>query len=184
MSSQFRLGMATLATVAVLWAFVWANAASADWPFSTEIARLDPGYGGVCEECDLSGRILVGARMRDSEFSGSNFSHAVLARADATGSSFEGADFRQADLSKAKLVSAHFAGARFDGALLTDSDASDADFSDANFAGADLTGANLTLANLSGANLRGVRGLTQDQLHTACGDTHTRLPRGLRISRC
>jgi uncharacterized protein YjbI with pentapeptide repeats len=147
--TQFRL--IALAGTALL--AVWAGAALAQRP-QAEVVRLDPGYGGVCEACDLSGRVLAGARMSNSIFDRSDFSRAVLTRVDATGSRFEHCDFSSADLSHAKLVRARLNGARFNGAIL------------------------------SGADLREAEGLTQRQLDHACGDADTRLPRGLRVRSC
>ena len=179
MLTHFRLAAIAAAALGA----VWAGQAFADWPF-TQIARVDPGYGGVCEECDLSGRILVGARMTNSVFSRSDFSGAVMTRADASRSNFEGADFTAADLTHAKLVGAHCPRARFDHATLTQADARGADFTRANFGRADLARMNLDRANLSGADLRHAHGLTQTQLDAACGDRATRLPRGLRVGSC
>lgn len=181
MLTQFRL--AALAAAALTAA--WASQASAFWPFSTP-PRVDmaPAYGGVCEDCDLSGRILTGARMRNSVFNGSNFSNAVLTRADASHSDFSGADFSEADLTRARLVSAHCPRARFERAQLVHVDASGADFTRASFAHADVTRMNFGGADLSGADLRHVRGLTQAQLDAACGDRRTRLPRGLSVAQC
>lgn len=179
MLTHFRLAAIAAAALGA----VWAGQAFADWPF-TQIARVEPGYGGVCEDCDLSGRILVGARMTNSVFSRSDFSSAMMTRADASHSNFESADFTAADLTHAKLVGAHCPRARFDHATLIHADASGADFTRANFGRADLTRMNLDRANLSGADLRHTHGLTQTQLDEACGDRATRLPRGLRIPRC
>ena len=68
------------------------------------------------------------------------------------GSRFEGANFTAADLSNAKLN------------RRTTS-----------------RGAHFERANISGADFRDAEGLTQTQLNRACGDTQTRLPRGLRV---
>lgn len=156
MLTQFRL--AALGAVALCG--VWAGQASAFWPFG-DVARLSlsPAYGGVCEECDLSGRILAGAKMSDSVFNGSNFTSAVLARADATGSRFDDANFTDADLERARFVRASFTRAQF-------------------------YGARLAQANFAGADLRFSVGLTQQQLSSACGDERTQLPRGLQVPRC
>lgn len=181
MLTHFRL--AVFAAAALVAAS--ASQASAFWPFGAE-ARLDlaPAYGGVCENCDLSGRILTGARMTHSNFSRSDFSNAVLVRADASHSEFEGADFTQADLTRTRLVDASCPQARFDRARLQQANARGADFTRANFGAADVTHMNLEDADLSGADLRNARGLTQAQLDEACGDRQTRLPRGLRVGRC
>lgn len=181
MLTQLRL----VAFAATALTAVSASQAFAFWPFGAD-PRLDlaPAYGGVCEECDLSGRILTGARMTHSNFSRSDFSNAVLARADASHSEFDGADFTQADLTRARLIDASCPRARFDRARLAQADARGADFTRANFAQADVTRMNFENADLSGANLRNAHGLTQAQLDQACGDGRTRLPRGLSVGRC
>ena len=149
MRPHFRLILAC-AALAVALGGDWAVASRAPAP----MARLAPGYGGVCEACDLSGRILANARLAGGDFRRANFSHAVLARADATGAVFERANFADADLSNATLARANLARADF------------------------------TRANLAGADLRDTRGLTQAQLARACGDAETKLPRGLRVRAC
>lgn len=182
MLTQLRLAVFAAAALGAVSA---SQTASAFWPFGAN-PRLDlaPAYGGVCEECDLSGRILTGARMTHSNFSRSDFSNAVLTRADASHSEFHGADFTQADLTRARLIDASCPQARFERARLAQADARGADFTRANFAGADLTRMNFEDADLSGADLRHARGLTQAQLDEACGDPRTRLPPGLRVERC
>ncbi len=181
MLTHFRLALISVVALAA----ASASQASAFWPFGAD-TRLDlaPAYGGVCEECDLSGRILTGARMTHSNFSRTDFSNAVMTRADASHSEFEGADFTQADLTRVRLIDASCPHARFQSARLTQVDARGADFTRANFAGADVTRMNFEDADLSGADLRNTRGLTQRQLNEACGDGHTRLPRGLSVGRC
>jgi uncharacterized protein YjbI with pentapeptide repeats len=180
--TQFRLAVFAMATLAA----AWAGQASAFWPFAPPPVRIEiaPAYGGVCEDCDLSGRLLAGAKMSNSVFNGSDFSGAVMTRVDASHSAFEAADFTDADLRRARLADAHCPRARFERATLINADASGADFTRASFAGADVTRMNFAGADLSGADLRGARGLTQAQLDLACGDTRTRLPRGLRVRRC
>jgi uncharacterized protein YjbI with pentapeptide repeats len=180
--TQLRLAVFAAAALGAVSA---SQAASAFWPFGAD-PRLDltPAYGGVCEDCDLSGRILTGARMTHSNFSRTDFSNAVLTRADASHSEFSGADFTQADLTRARLIDASCPQARFERARLAQADARGADFTRANFTNADVTRMNLEGADLSGADLRDARGLTQPQLDQACGDRRTRLPRGLRVDRC
>jgi uncharacterized protein YjbI with pentapeptide repeats len=88
---------------------------------------------------------------------------------------------------------------RFTGADLRDVNAYGTVFSSANFSGADLTnatfvgtyldgstfkGARMAGTNFSGAEMSRVTGLTQAQLNTACGDSSTRLPRGMSIPPC
>jgi uncharacterized protein YjbI with pentapeptide repeats len=149
--TQFRFAIIAAAALGA----VWAGQASAFWPF-TGVTRLnlEPAYGGVCEECDLSGRILAGARLSNSVFNRADFSDAVLTRADASRSEFEAADFSGADLRNV------------------------------NFNEADVTRANFEEANIAGANLETAHGLTQRQLNSACGDVQTRVRRGLRVRMC
>jgi len=49
---------------------------------------------------------------------------------------------------------------------------------------ADFTGATLKLTILNGTVLTDAKGLTQDQLDTACGNGDTRLPNGLTVGVC
>lgn len=174
MLTQLRPALFSVA----LAAGVWAGAASAQLR-DTSIVRIEPGYGGVCEECDLSGRILAGARMSRSVFNRADFSNAVLTRADATRTRFEGANFTGADLTRAKLIEARCEDADFSGAVLTRANARRASFTRADFTRARLDG-----TDLSGADLRQARGLTQAQLNSACGDRETRVPRGMRVRLC
>jgi len=53
-----------------------------------------------------------------------------------------------------------------------------------NFDGADFRDADLSHAMLQGADLSNARGLNQDQLDEACGDSRTRAPRGLSVRGC
>lgn len=178
--THFRL----IAAGAAALVLACAGTAFAEWPFGGGAVRMQPGIGGVCEECDLSGRILDGVRMTRAVFNRSDFSHAVLTRADASGSEFQGANFSDADLGLAKLVDTNCTRAQFTRATLVQADARGADFTRADFTRADVTRMNFDDATLSGADLRAARGLTQAQLRGACGDRHTRLPRGLRLQRC
>ena len=159
--------------------------AFAFWPFAGPARiSLAPAYGGVCEDCDLSGRILAGAKMSNSNFSGTNFTHAVLARADGTGSEFEEANFTDADLRYAKLIEARCPRAVFENAMLADTDGRRAVFRHADFTRANVARMRLDGADISGADFRNAEGLTQAQLDTACGDRLTRVPRGMRVRSC
>ena len=82
MRTHFRLILACSALAVALggdWAAADKSAERAP------MARLAQGFGGVCEACDLSGRILANTRLAGGDFRRADFSHAVLARADATG---------------------------------------------------------------------------------------------------
>jgi uncharacterized protein YjbI with pentapeptide repeats len=145
--------------------------------------RLGHAIGGVCPDCDFSGRDLTGAsvvgNLPRSNFSGAiladarisgNFASASFARADLTGASLQSANFVNADLSGAKLDGAHIGGANLyavdlTGATLRDVEASWSNFSGSNFLGAKLARADLvaitaaraefTRAELQGAALVG-----------------------------
>ncbi len=155
MLTHFRL--IALAGVAVTAAA--ASAAAALWPSAPEMARLAPGYGGVCEACDLTGRILVDARLSGGQFQRAQFTNAVMNRVLAADGLFDGADF---------------AGATLD----------DGEFARARFPGATFAGASLRGTRFPGADLSEALGLTQAQLDQACGDGTTKLPEGLRIAPC
>ncbi len=130
--------------------------------------------GASCAGCDLfqidlsyqsvAGRDFSGSRIRQSDFSvatadGARFRGANLSLANLFGMRASHADFTDANLEGATLVGGYFGGARFEGAVLAG-------------------------ANLSGAELQSARGLTQDQLNTACGDATTTLPANLTAPAC
>jgi uncharacterized protein YjbI with pentapeptide repeats len=74
-----------------------------------------------------------------------------------------------ADLSYAYLTGAYLVYADLSGAKLLD---------------ATLSNANLNKTDLRGADLRGAKGLTQTQLHEACGNGNTELPEGFTLKPC
>lgn len=132
------------------------------------------GGAKACVGCDLfqvdlsykelENRDLTKSRLRQADLSlatldGSKLSGANLSVSNAFGARFAKTDFSGANLSEATLV-----GSWFGGAVMT---------------GADLRG-----ANFSGSYLFTAKGLTQDQLNTACGDEATKLPQGLTIPLC
>jgi uncharacterized protein YjbI with pentapeptide repeats len=109
-----------------------------------DTARL-LSFGGMCLNCELSGR-----KLPEAKFMGANFAGASMVGSDLHGASFFGSNFSGADLAKADLH----------GAILFGSDFTNTDFSDANLSGvrghgANFLGANLSRANLDGANLLG-----------------------------
>jgi hypothetical protein len=57
-------------------------------------------------------------------------------------------------------------------------------FGDADFDGADFRSAELTGAIIAGADLSRARGLTQEQLDSACADNRTKAPPGLTARSC
>ena len=93
--------------------------------------------------------------------------------------SIKGANLRGRNLRHARAVRAFLANAD-----LREADLSWVDLEGANLQGANLSEAHLQGANLTGTNLQNAKGLTQEQLARACGDTQTKLPPGLSIKLC
>jgi len=139
---------------------------------ASEIAKAKSGKS--CAECNLFQADLsftqmrnisfAGARLRQSNMSlatmdGVKFDNANLSIANMYGGRFTGASFKKTNLARAILVGGHFGSANFEGANLTD-------------------------ANLSGAEMASAKGLTQQQLDHACGDSSTQLPSGLNVPHC
>jgi hypothetical protein len=92
------------------------------------------------EGCDLGGRDLARADLREARLAST-----VLRQANLNGANLLRADLRAAGLREANLV----------GAVLRDADLSRADLRDANLGHASLQGATLLNADLSGARLDG-----------------------------
>jgi uncharacterized protein YjbI with pentapeptide repeats len=112
-----------------------------------------------CPHCNLAGADLTNQCVKNGNLRGADFDHARLVLMCMSFANFKGATFRGADLSGANL--AH---AKLDGA--------------------DLTGANLTITSIKGTDLTHVKGLTQGQLDTACGDAETKAPAGMQVKTC
>ena len=159
-----RLAIALVLTTMIA---VPAMAQNASQVASVKAGKACPGcnlFQADFDYEDISGKNLTGARIRQSDLSLStadrtNFSRADLSFANMYGMRATGANFSRANLAQATLVGGYFSGSTF-------------------------AGANLTSANISGADMAGSRGLTQAQLNTACGDSTTSLPRGLRVPTC
>ena len=138
---------------------------------------------GSCVGCDLSQKSMTRLRLKDADFSGSNFYRSNLSGGRFDGTNLSGAVFskaylikaegsrvdltnavlRDATLTHAALRESRFASADLRRADLTrgtftGSDFQKADMSSAiargaDFSGADMTGARLPMANLSNADL-------------------------------
>ena len=145
--------------------------------------------GATVQGSDFEGSAFNNAAMSGLEGQGSNFSRAVF-----NGAQLKGAEMQGANLADASAVGADFTSAEMQGAILAHGRLRGAVFRSAElqgarFEGADLTDADFHNAELTGADLRGsdwsaVRGLTQDQLQSACTDGRTRLPAGLHAVAC
>ncbi|MDD3838265.1 MAG: pentapeptide repeat-containing protein, partial [Phenylobacterium sp.] len=104
---------------------------------------------------------------------------ARLRQADLSAAVMNRTSFARADLRDVEAYGAVFTGANFSGANL-----SGASFVGTYLQGANFAGAVLESTNFSGAEMDRAVGLTQRQLSRACGDSATRLPRGLSIPPC
>lgn len=107
---------------------------------------------------------LAGARLRQADLSLSTYDDVNLTKANMSVTNLFGARFNRSNFSQANLQKAVAVGTYFGAS---------------NLSGADLSG-----ANLSGADLSIAKGLTQDQLNRACGDSSTKLPSGKTIPSC
>ena len=127
------------------------------------------------------------------------YDEAAVARIHAGIVDCPGCQLQGADLSNTCVKAKNLTGANFDGAKAVLMCMSFANFSNATFRGTDLSGANLAHADIDGADLTGAimditsikgtdltktKGLTQQQLDHACGDTDTRVPAGLKVHAC
>ena len=117
---------------------------------------LNDEDGGKCanlsnvdlSDVDLSGAILVGAKLSDA-----NLLCAKLRGADLSGANLQYADLKTADLSNTDLIYADLSSAILVGTKLRGADLSGADLTYANLRYADLTHANLWYADLKTADL-------------------------------
>jgi len=102
-------------------------------------------------------------------FSGSNFSKAVIRGAIFSGARLGGADFseaklRAANFSRARLGGAKLLGAELIGAIFSGAELSGADIRGAELRGAKFIGANLSGTDLSGADIRGATFFSTEEL--------------------
>ena len=135
---------------------------------------------------NLSGANLANANLSGADLVAANLSRANLQSANLSRANLAFANFTETNLLQANLASANLRSAKLIDATLVESDLLAAKLKNADLRRASLTFSNLTGADLSGANLSGakiveVRGLTQEQLDTACGDQTTLLSPGLTL---
>ena len=147
-----------------------------------------------CYQCDLRGAVLTGgifhvARLGNSNLSGARLDRIEAYEADLTGANLTNADlsgarmyfaiFVKADLTKANLGDALLAVTDMRQAVLAEANLSRANFGSSDLRGVDLTGAHLHRTILYRTKLIGAKGLTQEQLDSACSNETTVLPPGL-----
>lgn len=139
---------------------------------ASEIALVQGGKS--CPGCNL-----FQAELSYKDAHKMDLSNARLRQADLSLSTYDDVDFSNANLSVSNLF-----GLRLNRANLRDANLQRAIAVGAFFGSSYLGGADLSGANFSGADLSLARGLLQTQLNAACGDAHTRLPKGLIIPSC
>jgi uncharacterized protein YjbI with pentapeptide repeats len=117
--------------------------------------------GGIvdCPDCQLEGADLTNSCVKAKDLHGANFDGANATLMCMSFANFQGASFRGTILDGANL-----AGAKLDGA--------------------DMTGARTNITSFLGTDLRHVKGLTQTQLNSACGNAQTKVPAGLKVHFC
>lgn len=138
---------------------------------ASDLTRVD------LQASDLSGSFIEDTILNDARFDRARMTGAVIRQSQAEATQFPFADFRDADLS-----GSNFSEASFERAFVEGADFSQANLTNASFSNASMQGAILTGADLSGADLAEARGLSQEQLDTACVSPRTRLPVGLIAS--
>ena len=151
-----------------------------DRKYERKDQRLDLANADI-RLANLLGANLTWANLILADLSGAHLWGANLLGANLTGAHLTGASLSGANLTGASLREAHLNEARLIGADLSGADLSGADLSGADLSGAHLTGANLREAHLSGANLGWAKGLTQEQIDGANGDSNTTLPENLHM---
>jgi uncharacterized protein YjbI with pentapeptide repeats len=122
------------------------------------VARIE---GGIvdCPGCQLAGANLFNTCVKAKDLHGANFDGANATLMCMSFANFRGASFRGTILDAANLASA-----KLDGA--------------------DMTGARTHITSFLGTDLTHVKGLTQAQLDTACGDAKTKVPAGFKVHFC
>jgi uncharacterized protein YjbI with pentapeptide repeats/uncharacterized Zn finger protein (UPF0148 family) len=140
----FETGCGLLIMLAILLAILFAIGSCIAAAFEGDFDDCPKKANGTL---DCSYQDLSGADLRETNFSGADFS----------GANLNGADFYEAD-----LWNANFSGANLNGAVFKYTDLRNAHLSGLDLSGggrlrgADLSGANLSGANLKGADLRDV----------------------------
>ncbi|MES2254878.1 MAG: pentapeptide repeat-containing protein [Pseudomonadota bacterium] len=122
------------------------------------VARLEAGIVD-CPGCQLTGANLLNLCVKARDLHGANFDGANATLMCMSFANFRGASFRGTILDAANLASA-----KLDGA--------------------DMTGARTRITSFLGTDLTRVKGLSQSQLDTACGDAKTKVPAGMKVHFC
>jgi hypothetical protein len=127
----------------------------------TVLGRRDRRYELGHQRLDLRDIDIGWANLFEADLSGANLSRANLLAVN----------LNRADLSGANLSRATFLGVIISGMYVNVTSLS----------GTNLSGTNLSQTNLSGTNLSEAKGLTQEQVDTALGNSATQLPENLHM---
>jgi uncharacterized protein YjbI with pentapeptide repeats len=143
------------------------------WKFKQDEPGSDFNRGKLIS-ANGSGLIFAGSNFKEADLTQCmmlktdmdfcDFSDATMKGGDFTGANLQNSNFMKADLSDASLREANLSQTRFDRAILSDTD---------------FGGANLASARLQDVDLSVSKGLTQEQLNSAEGDSTVILPEGL-----
>jgi uncharacterized protein YjbI with pentapeptide repeats len=138
---------------------------------------------------NMSHAILNGAKAADAEFAETNFSHSKMLGIYFPDAKFENCNLSHADFAGARFHEAEFTRSNLSHTRLDDADLREAefdhvDFRNALFGSAKLKDVSFTEVYLVGADLSNVRGLKSSQLEESCGDSTTKLPRGVSLTDC
>ena len=152
----------------------------------TVLGRRDRKYERKGQVLDLTHTDVRGADLRKANLSGADLRGAILSGAHLSGAILGGAILGGADLILANLSGADLREANLRKALLGEADLSRANLSRANLGEAILSRAYLSWANLGGAylpwaDLSRAKGLTQEQVDAAKGNSATKLPDNLHM---
>jgi uncharacterized protein YjbI with pentapeptide repeats len=144
---------------------------------STPGGRVDL-HGAHIRGADVTNADLSGADLHDTDLSGAKLTVADLHDANLSNANLSGAELIRTDLGSALMPNAglndaNLSGADLSGAYLEEGEVRDPSgfrhLPSAYLTNANLRGVRLIDADLSGVDLNGAKGLTQEQLNTACG---------------
>jgi uncharacterized protein YjbI with pentapeptide repeats len=150
--------------------------------------------GTNLDHADLRDVKLTNASMERISMRGSKLNGCDLSRVTVKEGNLSNSSWMVANLKGARLINVSLDGldgrqVRMDGFVMEGGSAVGAMFYSANLRNAvfdrvNLTNAKFDSSRLDGANLSTSTGLTAEALATACGDSRTRLPAGLRVKPC
>ena len=128
------------------------------------------------QKANLCKAKVLNGKFQKADLKLADFQMAMLVRSNFTSAQLSEAEFQGANLSGANFGDAQLAGAHFDDAMLHL-----AIFQKTTFGKkTSLRRAMLYKTQFKGVDLTEVEGLTQSQIHMACLDGQTKLPRGLK----